>query len=146
MATVYSDIATVQNAPTPSTLVEVGLLGGKVRYACAKYSGSDAAGTVINLVKLPKGARILPISNLQIEAGQGATLSVKVGDNDAAGADDDRYLAASVPGASAVNVVLGASALSLYKLQNEAWVQLTTGVVALTADKVIAAHIYYTIE
>lgn len=158
MSTYNTDVAAIQAAPTPATLLESGAVGGKVRLAIAKYTGvgTEAAASVINLVKLPKGARVLPISHIQFEAGQNADLGIKVGDDDTAGvgaaADDNRYLVSSTVGASAVKVDFSASAnvgaaavLTPYKLGAEAWIQaVTEGQTFAAAD--FTAYIFYTLE
>lgn len=159
MSTKYSVNAAIQNAPTPSTLLEAGEMSGKIRLAIGKYTpdGTETAGTVINLAKLPKGARLLPNSFVMFQAGQNAGLGVKIGDDDADGvgtaADDDRYLKASTPGASAVKVDLSGAAniaapalITPYKLGGESWIQMTTENQTLTADKVIIAYLFYTLE
>ena len=117
---------------------------GRVRIATGFYAPeeADAAGTVINLAKLPAGARVLPSSKLYFEAGQDATLTVKVGDS----GDDDRYLAAVVVGATASTVALSANALNNTLLDKEQFITLTTGVAALTAEKTISFEIFYVID
>ena len=106
-----------------------------------KASAAHASGTIIKLVRLPKGARILNSSKLFFEAGQNASLTVKVGDE----ADDDRYFAAAAPGANAVTKSLEANVLAdAYEFPKEQWVTLTTGGAALTANKVIAFEIFFT--
>lgn len=119
-------------------------LGGRVRLVHGSFVPSEAlaAGTVIELARLPKGARLLPISQLHFEAGQGATLTVKVGDS----ADDDRYLAAVVPGASAVSKALDANRLGDFIFPEEGTVFATTGAAALTAGKKIAFDLFYVVD
>jgi hypothetical protein len=158
--TVYSAQGAIQNAPTPATLLESGICGGKVRCVIAKYTAPDgnvSAGSTLRLAKLPKGARLLPNSFLMFEAGQNAGLGVRIGDDDdkgtGAAADDDRYLAAATPGASAVKVELSAATniaaaalLTPYQLGKEAWIQVKTENQALTASKSIVAYLFYTVE
>lgn len=143
MATLYTDTATKQNAMTSA--VEKMLneqLGGRVR--CARGSvtpGTEAAGTIINLVKLPKGARVLPQSRIYFAAGQGATMTVKVGD----AADDDRYSVAAAPGVNATSILLDAAIHAPVPLAAEGWIFITTGVAALAAAA-ISFEILYVID
>ena len=98
-------------------------------------------GTIIKLVRLPKGARILNSSKLFFEAGQSASLTVKIGDE----ADDDRYFAAATIGASATSKTLEANVFSdAYEFPKEQWVMLTTGGAALASGKKIAFEIFFT--
>ena len=106
-----------------------------------KATAAHASGTIIKLVRLPKGARILNSSKLFFEAGQNASLTVKVGDE----ADDDRYFAAATPGTSAVTKSLEANVLAdSYEFPKEQWVTLTTGGAALASGKKIAFEIFFT--
>lgn len=143
MGTLYTDVATKQNSASTKTVPQE--IGGRVRTANGVIAGADvgtgAAGTIINLVKLPQGARILPSSNLRIEAGQNANITIKVGDS----ADDDRYLAAVAMGASAAVISLARNAATPYNLAAESWIFITTAVDALTA-KYIAFDIQYVVD
>lgn len=146
MATVNSTLAVVQGVRGTNTAKKLMPTdwAGRVRIATGSYTpaAADEAGTVINLAKLPAGARVLPSSKLYFEAGQDATLTVKVGDS----GDDDRYLAAVAVGATASTVALSANALNNTLLDAEQFITLTTGVKALTAGKVISFEIYYVID
>ena len=143
MTTVNSDIAAKQADFSTSKLLPVNC-GGRVRVARGVYTAASAAaaGTVINLAKLPTGARVLGNSTITFEAGQDATLTVKVGDSK----DDDRYLAAVAPGASLVTKTLDADAFGSYVLEEEGFIFITTGVAALTSGKKIAFEIFYVID
>lgn len=143
MPTLYTDVATKQNNGDVAAKTIPQEVGGRVRCATGKVTpGTEAAGTIINLVKLPKGARVLPSSNLRIEAGQTATLQIKVGD----AADDDRYLAAVATGASAATIELNrTAALGHTDLAAEGWIFITTSVEALAA-KYIAFEIFYVVN
>jgi len=143
----YSDTATKQN--TMSSAIDKMLpeqFGGRVRCARFTYTGvaaDDVSGTVLNLVKLPAGARVLPQSKIWFEAGQNAALTVQVGDAD----DDDRYLAATVPGASATSLELSGAVFSPSKLSAAGYISLTTGGDQALADgKMIAGEILYVLD
>ena len=119
-------------------------LGGRVRIAHGSLpvTSALASGSVIELVKLPKGARLLPMSQIHFEAGQSASLTVKVGDAD----DDDRYFAAATPGASATSITLNANRLNDYVTTGESMVKLTTGGASTTATKKITFDIMYVVD
>jgi hypothetical protein len=143
MATLYSDIATKQASTDPKVLTSPQEANGRVRCVNGKITpGTESAGTIINLCKLPKGARILPSSKLYCEAGQNANITIKCGDS----GDDDRYLVAQAIGASAVVIPLARGAgVGNTELTEESWIFLTTAVDALTA-KYIGFEIFYVID
>lgn len=118
--------------------------GGRVRVAVGSFTPTEtvAAGSTIELAKLPEGCRVLPASKIFIEAGQGPTLTLAVGDVD----DSTRYLAATVVGASATSIALEANALNDTLIGEDGYVYLTTGVVALTTGKKIGFEIFYVID
>lgn len=111
-------------------------IGGKLRIARAVYSGTDAAGAVIELANLPKGARVLPyLSAVEVAAGQSSSLTIKVGTV----ADDDALLAAVAPGASYAVKPFTGSLL----LDNETKLVATTGGAALVSGKELVFLIAY---
>ena len=144
MATVYSEIGAIQeNLDGANAKLMPTDYSGTVYVVRGKFKAASAlaSGTIVNLVRLPKGTRILNSSKLFFEAGQNASLTVKVGDE----ADDDRYFAAAAPGASATSKTLEANVFSdAYEFPKEQWVKLTTGGAALTSDKIIAFEIFFT--
>ena len=143
MATYQSNVMTKQTGSNAGKL-KPSEFGGRVRVVHGSITPDSAyaAGTVIELARLPKGARLLPISQLHFEAGQGATMTVKVGDS----ADDDRYFAAAAPGANAASINLAANALGDYTLPAEDVIKVTTGTAALTSGKKIAFDLYYVMD
>ena len=154
MATFYSDIAEKQDNvvwPSGGTAYVPGNneklmptdFGGTVYVVRGMFTAgaAHASGTIIKLVRLPKGARILNSSKLFFEAGQSASLTVKIGDE----SDDDRYFAAATIGASATSKTLEANVFSdAYEFPKEQWVTLTTGGAALASGKKIAFEIFFT--
>ena len=118
--------------------------GGRVRvvHGCVVPDSEYAAGSVLELARLPKGARILPISRLHFEAGQSASMTIKVGDS----ADDDRYLAAKAPGASAASVALDANQIDDYILPAEDVIVATTAGAALASGKKIYFDLFYVVD
>ena len=120
------------------------VLGGRVRYAHGEVvvNTAEKAGTVLELVKLPKGARVLPLSQIHFEAGQAVELTVKVGD----ARKTDRYLESIAPGATARSIVLGGNKFADYILPEETTLALTADGAALAAGKRIVFDIYYVID
>lgn len=143
MAIIKSNVAALQTTGKIGKLLPTAL-GGRVRLIHGTVLPDEAleAGTVIELALLPKGARLLPISQLHFEAGQNASLTIKVGD----ASDDDRYFAAAAPGASAASITLGANAAGDYVTTDEVVLIATTGAAALTADKKIVFDLYYVVD
>ena len=119
-------------------------IGGRVRILHGSFTPDEAAeaGTIIQLALFPKGARILPISQIHFEAGQKASLTIKVGDSSDAG----RYLAAVSPGAAEKSLTLSANALGDYLLPEESAVFATTGGAALIAGKKISFDFFYVVD
>ncbi len=168
MATDYTALGDIQLAPTGRTLVDPSLFHGRVRVAfCHFETTALAAGSTIYLAKLPKGARLQPLSLLILEAGQDAGLTLTCGDDDVLGeglaVDADRYLLAQTPGAND-DVILFAidgnvdapaweggpvdanSGKTCYKLGSESWITLTTGAKTVVADKFLIAWLYYVVD
>lgn len=143
MAIVKSTTAVKQTDRNAQKLMPASF-GGRVRIATGTYTGTgtDAAGTVIQLVRLPAGARVLPSSKLYLEAGQGAATTLKVGDE----ANDARYFAAAAVGASASVKALDANAQADYVLEKEMFLTATVGAAALTAGKKITFEVFYVLD
>lgn len=144
MSEIKTDVYTVQSNDQGGKLMPTDF-AGRVRYIGAKVTptSSGASGDVVKLCKVPAGARILPISNIHFEAGQVASMTVKVGDAD----DDDCYLASVAPGASATSKALGAMKLNGGKVYTEPTdINMTIGTAGLVASKTIAADIYFVVD
>jgi len=143
MATIKTNVAEAQTVTFGGKLLTTDL-GGRVRLVHGNITPASAyaSGTIIELAKLPAGARVLPQSQIHFEAGQNASLTVKVGDAD----DDDRYFAAAAPGASATSINLTANRLGNYVTTKEGMVIMTTGAQALTANKKIAFDLLYVVD
>lgn len=118
--------------------------GGRVRVVHGYIipDSAYAAGSVLELARLPKGARILPISQIHFEAGQNASMTIKVGDS----ADNGRYLAAKAPGAAAASVPLDENRVGDYLLPEEDVIMATTDGAALAAGKKIYFDLFYVID
>lgn len=143
MANYQSNIMTKQTGSNAGKLLP-SEFGGRVRVVHGSIvpDSAYASGSVLELARLPKGARILPISQLNFEAGQSASMTISVGDS----SDNDRYLAAKSPGASAVSVALNANVLGNYTLPEEDVIIATVGGAALTANKKIFFDLYFVVD
>lgn len=143
MANYQSNIMTKQTGSNAGKLLP-SEFGGRVRVVHGSIvpDSAYASGSVLELARLPKGARILPISQLHFEAGQSASMTISVGDS----SDNDRYLAAKSPGASAVSVALNANVLGDYTLPEEDVIIATVGGAALTANKKIFFDLYFVVD
>lgn len=143
MANYQSNIMTKQTGSNAGKLLP-SEFGGRVRVVHGSIvpDSAYASGSVLELARLPKGARILPISQLHFEAGQSASMTISVGDS----GDNDRYLAAKAPGASAVSVALNANVLGNYTLPEEDVIIATVGGAALTANKKIFFDLYFVVD
>ena len=77
MATVYSTAYNSIYQAVPSSLVRANEIGGRLRVAYGVYEASSlASGDVINMFRLPQGARIIE-GNLSHDAlGSSTTLSI----------------------------------------------------------------------
>lgn len=133
-----SNIYTIQTGLTSKNMpVDY---AGRVRIAHGFYTptGKETPGSVIGLVRLPKGARVLPISEIYFAAGQDPALTVKVGD----AGNPARYFAGAAAGAKAMN----ANAMGNYLTPGEEVVTLTTGGAVMAAGKDIVFDIYYVVD
>jgi hypothetical protein len=145
MATVFTDVAAVEENPTPETYLDVSLSRGKTRCVQAVYEANGAAsGTVINVCRLYKGERVLLGGALVLHDALGSGVTLKLGDDDGTGADDDRYLeAASAATAGAVH--LGGSVACINKVPHEVgadcWLTCTVGGGAATGTVRFEAHL-----
>ena len=103
MTAVSSDVATIEAAPTPSTLMEHGLVRGKMRHVTAKYTcASLPTASTIRICRLYAGDRVLLNSYLFTEDLL-TTNTLAVGDDDSVtAADPDRYMEAATAAAADV--------------------------------------------
>ena len=142
MAELNSNLYTKQTANQGGKMLPVDF-GGKVRVAhdVIILASSAGVGDKINLVRLPKGARILETSELRFSSGLGSSVTVKVGD----AGDDDRYLAAVAPGASGAVIKLDALAFTSggYVLPAETTIVATVGGAAIASGTKIGMQLEY---
>lgn len=75
--------------------------GAQLRVMSAMITyASQASGDIVNLFKLPAGARVVGI-NIQVSVTFGGTATLKIGD----AGDDDKYRAAAIVAVSEWNVL-----------------------------------------
>jgi hypothetical protein len=126
----YSDVATIENAPTPSTLLSGGLNRARVRVVQATMElPAVDANSLINICKLYKGDRVL-MNSFVIFDDLGNGCSLDIGDTDTAGegaaADIDRY-ADGIDTSSAGIFVFNSVATCIdkvpYEVGEECWLQ-----------------------
>jgi len=140
MGTVYGVNATFENAAgPPGSFVQAGKWGGKVRVMTDTYqAASIAAATVIRVAKVPKGAVVLRISNIQMDDLGTATLTVAIGIGDDATLFD--AATAQVQTITFFDDIDGAP----WVASADTWIILTTAVGPATGT--IKTEVYYSVE
>jgi len=124
---VYSTIATIENAPTPTTLMASAINRGKVRVQVGSYTAASLATTsVIALFKLHLGDRVLLGGSwIGSEDNLGSGVTLKVGDeDDSTTADDDRYLEATACATAAIiqfNDAVACLSKTPYAIAKDCW-------------------------
>jgi len=132
MGTVYSDVATIENAPTPDTLIESGQVRGKVRSVNFAYTATALAdASVIRVCRLYKGDQVLLGGSWigsEDNLGSGVTLALG-DDDDTTAADADRYLeATAIATAEIIQLNDAVACLSKvpYVVGKTCWLGITT--------------------
>jgi len=140
--------AAVQANPTPSTQLDHAVFGGKARVLNIDYTltASEAATEVLDLVELRKGDTVQVLNSSVYAPNPGTALVFDIGDDDAAGADPDRYvdgLDISAGGTFAFSAGGTASAAiaAPYSVQNDCRLQLTFA----TATSLNAVKLSFTV-
>lgn len=159
MATVYTNVATKQNAPSfaSSNINEAIVLTPKTRVATATYTvtAALAANDIIRLVKLPAGSVVIPhLSQIDGDGVGATTATLTVGDTDTTAAgvdatDADRYGAALDVNAAGKDLfdssTRGVASNAPYALQSDSWITATVATLTgtATADRVLTFRIAY---
>lgn len=139
MSRISSNLIESQNAINSKVLPSS--LGGRVRIAHGSViPNGGLAGTVIELVRLPRGSRVLPCSTISFEAGQSESLTVKVGDV----VKTDRYMPVVAPGSAATSLMF--KFVHEHVLQRETLLLLTTGGGPLAGGRKITFDILYVVD
>jgi hypothetical protein len=111
MATLYSDIITGLRA-TPQTKPDSGVSNGKVRVQAFTWTGDAAQNDLVELAKLPVGARI--ITGFIDFTDFGSSVTLDIGD----GTTENKYLSA-LDVATAAGTSAFANTWALYGLGRE---------------------------
>jgi hypothetical protein len=132
MATSYTDVGTIQNAPhVGDAFLTSQRHKGKVRVVSAVITmAGQAAGELINICKLRKGDEV--VGGVMLSAALGAGVTVAIGDTDTSGTA--RYLEATVC-TSALRVEFPSIAKIAgvpYTITQDCWLQAVTAVGAAT--------------
>jgi len=149
MATIYSDFASLQNDATSdiSKAPNLRSYGGNVHHIDVTKTAVMATADPLYLVKLPKGARLLPhLCSVDYE-DPGDALTGKIGDE----LDDDRYGAALALGNAAGRKEFseagtkGDAFLNPFTLTASSWIKVTwtTATVAVSGKQ--TWHLAYTL-
>ena len=131
MPTFNSTVYAKQLDPKMGNRVVPTLLCARVQFAEIAYTmlGTEAAADVINLCKLPEGAKIVPgLSNVTGD-GIATTATMDIGDtDDTTAADVDRYadgLDVAAAGTDLFSAIAGVAQLTPYALQKDAIITAT---------------------
>ena len=125
MADIYTTIATAQNTANVASRGDGNLLTGNMVFAKCQFStaSTTAAGDVVYLAKLPKGATLVPGASFINTEDCGTDVSIKIGDADTT-ADDDRYSGAvSLSTAGKVAFASGVADSVPHTLASSAWIK-----------------------
>lgn len=146
MATFNSDVAVKQNDPHLGNRLDPFRTAGNVILAecLVTIPAGLAAADIINLIKLPSRAKVIPhLSKINAE-NPGTALVFDIGDSD----DDDRYAkAVDISAGGEFAWTGGAAALTPFVLTEEDTVAVKVGTAtSLTTGQKIRFHIAYAIN
>lgn len=151
MATFYSDIATNQQSSSNFEDRPSGDLAAsdlRIATCLVTLAGTEAADDLINLVRLPKGARVITqLCSCEAE-NPGTALVIDIGDDDTT-ADDDRYvdgltLSAGGHFAFSAGGTVAVAELNPHELESQCWLQAKVKTATtITASQTIRFVIAY---
>lgn len=143
MTIIQSDLMRIQAGNFGKVLLPSSL-SGRVRLAHGMVKPAEPVpvGSRIELVSLPKLARVLPTSQIHFEGGQSPDLVIKAGDRKKA----DRYLTNGVPGVDGISIALDGNKLEDYTLADESVLFLTNLQAELAANRRIVFDIFYVVD
>lgn len=142
MATSYGTEMTKLRNTTPPEKPDAGAVSGKLRVFSESFTmAAQQVGDIIELAKLPKGARVL-FGVLNASATLGATATLAIGIAASAG----KYRAAAVHTAANAPTLFGVQAGVGVKLAAEEIVIGTVGAAALPGAGTVNVMMVYTIE
>lgn len=147
MAIIQTNIAEKQTTIQLESKLKTVEFGGRVRTIKDVFTPTSAyaSGTVIELARIPKGAKVLPQSEIYFEAGQNASLTVKVGIGEGS-ATSAVYLPQTTVGSTAKTVQLSGQQLGDYVTTEEGMLTMITGGAALVANKKIGVSLQYVVD
>jgi hypothetical protein len=128
MATIYTDTATGQNANLAGSLVDGNKVTGRIAFARGTYTtdGNTAATDILRIVKLPKGAIVVPGASFVDTEDCGTDITLTVGDEITP--DVDKYSTAlSLATAGRIAFVSGVAGPNPAPLTAETWITATVG-------------------
>ena len=142
MATTYGTEMTKLRNTTPPEKPDAGAVSGKLRVFSETFTmAAQAAGDIIELARLPKGARVLfGVLNASATLGAAATLAIGIAGN------TGKYRAAAVHTTADAPVLFGVNAGMGVKLAAEEIVIGTVAVAALPGAGNVNVMMVYTIE
>jgi hypothetical protein len=129
MATLYTDIAAVQLAPTPITMLDTLDATPTTRILTPVYTmtGTEAANDVIRVCKVPNGTKVICRSSGTANTATASVATITVGDDGLGGTlDADRYSTALDVAAAGVDSFTGGAAATVpYVSSAEGWITAT---------------------
>lgn len=133
MATLYSNFAAVQLAPTATTMLDTIQATPTFRILQPKYTftADEVATDVIRLCKVPAGTIIIPYLSNVVSDAVATTATITIGDaavssKDTVVADADRYSTALNVAAAGSDAFTGGVAETVpYQLTAERWITVT---------------------
>lgn len=152
MATLYGNFAEVQNAPTPTTMLDTRQATPTTRVIQPKYTftGDEVATDTIRLCKLPAGCVILPYLSNVVSDAVATTATITIGDEavsakDTVTADVDRYSTALDVAAAGADAFTGGIAATVpYALTAERWITVTLATLNTpVAGKILQFNLAY---
>jgi hypothetical protein len=124
MATLYTDVGTIENAPHVGDAYNSPQRNkGKVRRVQAVITfAAGQIGDIVNICKLRKGDEVC--GGVMINAALGASSTLQIGD-DCPTADDDRYLAATATSSAARTEFPATDRVALvpFTVTQDSWLQ-----------------------
>jgi hypothetical protein len=142
MATVYTDVGTIENAPHVGDAYNTPQRNkGKVRRVTAVITFAAAGiGDIVNICKLRKGDEVS--NGVMINAALGASSTLQIGD-DCPTADDDRYLAATSTSSAGRTEFPPAANVALvpFTVTQDSWLQAKVAGGAVTGKTIFIVDI-----
>ena len=130
MATLYTDYAAVQLAPTAKTMLDTLEATPTTRILTPKYAmtGDEVAADIIRICKVPAGTTVIARSSGTANTATAAVATITVGDEGLGSgtADPDRYSTALDVAAAGVDAFTGGvAATTPFTSTAEGWITAT---------------------